>query len=127
MNVVDDLKYTVSHEWIRLEGDTAYIGITDYAQSHLGTIVFIELPEVGDEISKGDSLAVVESVKAASDVYAPLSGTVTAVQDELADDPEQINKQPYESWLVSVQLSDPLELEDLLDAQDYKKLSEQEE
>lgn len=127
MKIIHDLKYTASHEWIRLEGDTAFIGITDYAQSHLGTIVFVELPEVGDQLSKGAPLAVVESVKAASDVYTPLSGTVTAINEELIDDPEQINNDPYKSWFASLKLSDPTELEDVVGAQEYERLSEQEE
>ena len=126
MKIIKELKYTTSHEWVRLEGDKAFIGITDYAQTHLGTIVFIELPELGDEISKGDSLAVVESVKAASDVYTPLSGTVITSNEDLLDDPEQINRDPYESWFVSLQLSDTSELENLLDAEEYEKLSNQE-
>lgn len=127
MKVIKDLKYTSSHEWIRLEGNIAFIGITDYAQSHLGTIVFAELPEVGDELSKGAPLAVVESVKAASDVYTPVSGTVKAINEELLDDPEQINKEPYESWFVSIELSDPTELEDAVTAEEYESLSEREE
>ncbi|KUO61738.1 MAG: glycine cleavage system protein H [Gracilibacter sp. BRH_c7a] len=127
MKINKDLKYTGSHEWVRLEGNIAFIGITDYAQSHLGTIVFVELPEVGEEISKGAPMAVVESVKAASDVYTPLSGTVTAINEELMDDPEQINSDPYESWFVSLELSDSTELESLIDAEGYQRLSEQEE
>ena len=127
MKVVQGLKYTSSHEWIRLEGDTAFIGITDYAQSHLGTVVFVELPAEGDELAKGDSMAVVESVKAASDVYTPLSGTVKAVNEEIADDPEQINRDAYASWFMSLELSDTSELEELLNAEEYEQLTKQEE
>lgn len=127
MKVVQGLKYTSSHEWVRLEGNTAFIGITDYAQSHLGTVVFVELPEEGDELAKGDSMAVVESVKAASDVYTPLSGTVRASKEDIADDPEQINRDPYASWFVSLELSDTSELEELLDAEEYERIIQQEE
>ncbi len=127
MKIIKDLKYTASHEWIRVEGNIAFIGITDYAQSHLGTIVFVELPEVGDQLSKGAPLSVVESVKAASDVYTPVSGTVTAINEELIDDPEKINKEPYESWFVSIELSDPTELENTVAGEEYERLSEREE
>lgn len=125
MKVVSDLKYTGSHEWVRIEGNTATVGITDYAQNHLGTLVFVELPEVDDEVGKGSPLSVVESVKAASDVYAPLSGTITAINEALIDNPELINQEPYESWLVSIELSDPAELDDLISSTEYEALCQQ--
>lgn len=125
MNVMQNLKYTRSHEWIRIEGNTAYVGITDYAQSHMGSLVFVELPGVDDEVSKGAPLAVVESVKAASDVYSPVSGTVTEINEALMDNPELINEQPYESWLAAIELSDSTELSELLDAAQYEDLCQQ--
>jgi len=126
MNVNQELKYAQSHEWVRVEGNTAYIGISDYAQSHLGNIVFVELPEVGDQVGKGSPLAVVESVKAASDIYTPLSGTITEVNEALMDQPEEINKDPYNSWLVALELSDPTELDELMNSQEYDTFSQQE-
>ena len=116
-----DLKYQESHEWVRDEGDgTATIGITDHAQDSLGDVVFVELPEVGSEIAAGDESGVVESVKAASDIYAPVSGEVIAVNDQLEDQPELVNQSPYsDGWFYKVRLSDPTELDDLLDADGY--------
>jgi glycine cleavage system H protein len=125
MNIIKDIKYTVSHEWIRIEGNTARIGITDFAQNQMGTLVFVELPEVDDEVGKGSPLAVVESVKAASDVYAPLSGTITEINEALADNPELINEEPYESWLVTLELSNPSEVAELIDSAEYEKLCQQ--
>lgn len=125
MKVLENLKYTASHEWIRVEGNTAWIGITDYAQNHLGTLVFVELPEVGDEVGKGSPLAVVESVKAASDVYTPLSGTITAINEALMDNPEQINQEPYESWLITLDVSKTAELEELIGPAEYEELCRQ--
>ncbi|MGI6450370.1 MAG: glycine cleavage system protein GcvH [Desulfitobacteriia bacterium] len=127
MNIPKDLKYTASHEWIRIEDNKAYIGITDYAQNHLGELVFVELPEVNDEVSKTAPLAVVESVKAAADVYAPLSGTVSEINEALLDSPELVNEDPYENWLVTLEISNPAEIEELLDAAEYEKVCEQEE
>ncbi|HHV63890.1 MAG TPA: glycine cleavage system protein GcvH [Peptococcaceae bacterium] len=127
MNIPKNLKYTSSHEWVRIEGNTVFIGITDYAQEHLGEIVFVELPEVNDEVTKGAPLAVVESVKAAADVYAPLSGTVSEVNEALLDNPELVNQDPYENWIVTLEISNPAEIEDLLDPAEYEKVCEQEE
>jgi glycine cleavage system H protein len=121
----DELKYHPEHDWARVEGDTATFGITWYAQNSLGEVVFFEPPEPGTEVSKDTAYAEVESVKAVSDVYAPLSGEVTEVNGELADNPERINEDPYgEGWLVKVKLSDPSEVDALMDAGAYKELLE---
>ena len=122
-NVPEDLFYTESHEWIRDEEDgTVTVGITDHAQEALGDLVFVELPAVGDETDQGDSVAVVESVKAASDIYAPVTGEVVAINEDLEDDPGLINNDPYgDGWLYEVALSDESELDDLLDAEAYEE------
>ena len=122
MEIKNELKYTKSHEWVKVEGDKALIGITDFAQSHMGDIVFLDLPKDGDELTLGGLLGVVESVKAAADVYCPVSGTVEGVNKELMDNPGQINEDAFQSWLVSVLLSDSTELDELLDAAAYEKL-----
>ena len=119
----DDLRYHPEHDWARIDGDTATLGITWYAQDALGEVVFFEPPEVGATIAKDAAYAEVESVKAVSDVIAPLSGEITAVNDELSDSPERINEDPYgEGWLVKVRLSDPSEVDALLDASAYREL-----
>ena len=119
----EELKYHPEHDWARIEGSEATFGITWYAQDALGEVVFYEPPEVGAEVSKDKPYAEVESVKAVSDVYAPLSGEITAVNETLADSPEQINEDPYgEGWMVKVKLSDPSEAEELLDAAAYRDL-----
>lgn len=120
-NVPNELRYVASHEWIRDEGNgIVTIGITDHAQDLLGDVVFVELPEVGDELSAGDDAGVVESVKAASDVYAPLSGEVVAINEALEDAPETVNSDPYgDGWFFQLKLSDTSELDDLLDADAY--------
>jgi glycine cleavage system H protein len=123
-----NLKYHREHDWARLEGDTAVFGLTSYAQETLGDIVFIELPEVGTDVIAGTSYAEVESVKAVSEVYAPLSGTVVEVNEEVVDAPEIINESPYEDgWLIKVKVSDPSEADDLLTAEEYDELLEAEE
>ena len=120
--VRDDLRYTESHEWIRVNGDIATIGITDHAQSELTDIVFAELPEIGKHIARGDELCVVESVKSVSELYAPIGGTVVAVNDELNDSPELINENPYdEGWLVELEIGNKDEIDELLDSDAYKK------
>lgn len=120
-NIPADLRYVDSHEWIRLEADgSVTIGITDHAQEALGDVVYVELPEVGKELANGQEAGVVESVKAASDIYAPIAGTVLAVNDALADAPEQVNGEPYEAWFFKLQPSNPAELEGLLDAAGYQ-------
>jgi len=118
-------RYDEEHEWIRVEGDEGVIGISDYAQDALSDIVYVELPEVGDVFDKGDVLAVVESVKAASDVYMPVTGEILEINELLEDSPEMVNQDPYgEAWLVRVTIAEPAELEDLLDADAYKSFVE---
>ncbi|WP_305821429.1 glycine cleavage system protein GcvH [Massilia brevitalea] len=122
MNIPADLKYTESHEWVRLETDgTLTVGITEYAQDALGDIVFVELPQVGKSFTAGDDAAVVESVKAASDIYAPVSGTVTAVNQPVADAPDSINSDAYGAWLFKLQPTDANAINGLLDADAYGK------
>lgn len=127
-NIPKELKYSKSHEWVRIEDDnTVTIGISDHAQALLGDLVYVELPEVGDELSKDDECCVVESVKAASDVYAPVSGTVVAVNTDLIDSPEQVNQEPYEGgWLFKIEVADADELEDLVDCKEYKEIISEE-
>jgi glycine cleavage system H protein len=121
----EDLKYHPEHDWARIEGDEATFGITWYAQDALGEVVFFDPPEVGTEISKDTAYAEVESVKAVSDVYAPLSGEITAVNEAAKDSPDKINGDPYgEGWLVKVKLADPAEVAALLDVEAYKRLLE---
>lgn len=120
--VVAGLKYSKDHEWIRVEGSKAYIGITDYAQHALGSLVYVELPEIDDTFSAEDNLGVVESVKAASDIIVPISGTVVEVNDAVVDDPGLINSDAFGSWMVSIEMSNPSELDDLLDAAAYEAL-----
>ena len=116
-----DRKYTKEHEWIQADGNSAAIGITDYAQQSLGDIVFVEAPKVGAELVAGKTFGTVESVKAVSDLFAPASGTVTAVNAELANSPEKVNKDPHGSWIVKLALKNPSELDALLSAADYEK------
>ena len=119
----DDLQYTREHEWVRFDGDDATVGITDYAQEELGDIVYVELPQEGDQLKRSDSFAIVESVKAASDVYSPLSGEVVATNAELAAKPELANEDPYGTgWMIRIKRSDAGESDDLLDAAGYEAL-----
>lgn len=121
MEFPDNLKYTKDHEWIKLSGDVAMIGITDYAQEQLGDIVYLELPQEGEEIEKGEPFGVVESVKAVSDIYAAISGTVTEINDPLVENPETLNEDCYEEgWLIKVKVVDPKELSDLMDHKAYQ-------
>ncbi|MHB1417235.1 MAG: glycine cleavage system protein GcvH [Chloroflexota bacterium] len=116
-----DLKYSKEHEWLKTEGDVVVVGITDYAQSELGDVVFVELPSVGDTVTQFQTFGVVESVKAASDLYSPISGEIVAVNDKLLTEPEVINKSPYEdAWMLRVRMSDPKELDALLSADEYE-------
>jgi glycine cleavage system H protein len=125
LSVPEELQYTRSHEWVRTEGDTATIGITDHAQDELGDVVFVELPEVGATFDAGDSFGTVESVKAVSDLYTPVGGEVTEVNEALGDQPEKINEDPYgEGWIVKLRVSD--EGSDLLSASDYEQFVEEE-
>lgn len=122
-NIPADLRYVASHEWIRQEADgSVTVGITDHAQEALGDVVYVELPEVGKQLANGQEAGVVESVKAASDIYAPISGTVLAVNETLADTPEQVNGEPYVAWFFKLQPSDPAELDGLLDAAGYQAI-----
>lgn len=123
----EGLKYTEQHEWARISGNRAVVGITDYAQRELGDVVFVELPAVGTAVSRHDSMAVVESVKAVSDVYAPVSGTVVEVNRALEENPELVNQDPYgDGWLVVVEMADPAEVGELMDAEEYQRLIEEE-
>lgn len=116
-----DYKYTKEHEWIQLNGNTATVGITDHAQEALGDIVFVELPKVGAQVQSGKSFGTVESVKAVSDLFAPASGKVTAVNDELNGAPENVNKDAHAAWMIKLELSNPAEVSGLLSADDYEK------
>jgi glycine cleavage system H protein len=121
MKFMSGLKYSKEHEWIRAEGNRAYIGITDYAQYSLGEIVYVELPETDKELESGEVLGVVESVKAASDIYAPLSGRVVEINGELEDNPAKINEDPFGSWIAVLELSDASQLNELMDEDEYKR------
>jgi len=126
-NMPSELKYASSHEWARLEGDVVVVGITDHAQDALGDVVYVELPEVGDTINAGDEAGVVESVKAASDIYAPVTGEVIEINEDLEDAPETINGDPYnDGWFFKLKISDAAELDDLLDAEGYSASLEDE-
>ena len=120
-----DLRYSKEHEWVRVEGGMAVVGITDYAQKELGDIVFVETPAAGKKVSRAGTLGTVESVKAASDIYSPVSGTVEAANAALSDDPSVINRDPYgEGWVAKIRMDDPSEVSGLLDAEGYRKLTE---
>lgn len=123
MAVPSELKYSKEHEWVKVEGNTVTIGITEYAQGELGDIVFVELPEVDDEINEGDTFGSVESVKTVSELYAPVSGKVVKSNDELEDSPEFVNESPYEkAWMVKVELSDESQIDELLTAEQYSEM-----
>lgn len=122
MEFPEDLKYSKQHEWVLIEGNVATIGITDFAQDQLGDIVFVELPAVTDKVSKEDAFGVVESVKAVSDIFAPISGVVTEINDDLPDNPEIINEDPYgDGWLIKIEMNDPDEIEELMTAAEYEE------
>lgn len=126
MNFPEDLKYTAEHEWVRIDGDVATVGITDYAQDQLGDIVFVELPEETEAVEKGDTFGVVESTKSVSDLFVPLSGQVTETNDPLLDSPEIVNEDPYgEGWMIRIRFQDAAELKDLMDAKSYQKMVEE--
>ena len=123
MAVPNELKYSKEHEWVKVEGNVATIGITEYAQSELGDIVFVELPETDDEINEGDTFGSVESVKTVSELYAPISGKVVEVNEELEDTPEFVNESPYEkAWMVKVEISDESQIEALFTAEKYSEM-----
>ncbi len=121
--VLENLLYTENHEWVKVEGEMAYFGITDYAQHELGDIVYFEFPEIGDEITAGETFGSVEAVKAVEDMFAPVSGEVIEINEALEDKPELANQSPFEEgWIIKIKLSDKSELEKLLDAKSYEKL-----
>ncbi|MBS4178529.1 glycine cleavage system protein GcvH [Lederbergia citrea] len=124
MNLPKELRYSDEHEWVKEEGEKVRIGITDFAQSELGDIVFVELPEVGDEVTADEPFGSVESVKTVSELYAPLSGKVVAVNEDLEDSPEFVNESPYEkAWMIVVEPSDKSEMDNLMSAEDYEKMT----
>lgn len=122
MKIIEGLKYSKDHEWVKVEGNLATVGITDYAQHSLGDIVFVELPEIGDVIGKEEAFGVVESVKAASDIYLPVSGTVVKINEALVDEPELLNTDAFENWMVCVEMDDPAQLDELMDAAKYETI-----
>ena len=125
MNVREGLLYTKSHEWVKMEGDTAWVGLTDFAQSELGNLVFVNLPEEDDTVVIGEAFADVESVKAVSDVFSPVSGTVVEINEELQDSPEKINEEPYEVWFVKI--AEVTDKEEFLNAAEYEAFLETEQ
>jgi glycine cleavage system H protein len=125
MNIPDDLRYSAEHEWVRVDANLATVGITDFAQDSLGDVVFVQLPDVGTDVIAGASVSEIESTKSVSDIYAPVSGTVAAVNDALTDTPELVNQDPYGGgWMMTIALSDPEQLSSLLDAAAYRALVE---
>jgi glycine cleavage system H protein len=126
-NVPEDLHYSKDHEWVRVEGDTAIIGITDYAQNSLGDVVYVELPKVGEEFSAHESFGSVESVKAVSEIFSPVSGKVTQVNETLTDEPEKVNEDPYgQGWMIRVRMSSPGQVDSLLTAAEYEDFTKAE-
>lgn len=126
MNIPKELYYTREHEWARVEGNIATVGITDHAQNLLGDIVFLEISEIGVEVKKGERIGTIESVKAASDIFSPLSGKIVEVNTEITSTPDQINKDPYAAWMAKIEMSNPTEVNDLLNAEAYTRLVEEE-
>lgn len=125
MKIPAELKYTQDHEWVRVEGDVAIIGITDFAQGELGDVVFVEIETEGEHLGKGDTFGTVEAVKTVSDLFMPVGGEVIEVNPALADEPELVNKDPYKTgWMIKVNMADPTELDELLSAADYQKMVE---
>ena len=122
--IIEGLYYSESHEYVRVEGEYGYVGITDYAQSQLGNVVYVDMPAEEDEVTAGEEFGAVESVKAASDLFSPVSGEVVEVNSALEDEPELINQDAFANWIMKVRLSDPSELENLLDAEAYAKICE---
>lgn len=121
--VMEGLYYAESHEYVKVEGEFGYVGITDYAQHELGNVVYVDMPEVDDEVTAGEEFGAVESVKAASDLLSPVSGTVVEVNEELEDRPEKINEDAFGNWIIKVKLSDPSELDNLMDAKAYAEMT----
>jgi len=122
--VIEGLKYSESHEWVKVEGNVAVIGVSDFAQKEMGDITYVDMPEVDDEVVKGEEFGALESVKASSDLYAPVSGMVVEVNEELADAPEKVNEDAYAAWIIKVEMSDASELDDLMDAAAYQAANE---
>ena len=119
MKIMDDYYYTKNHEWVKVEGDTASIGVTDYAQHAMGQVVYVELPEIDDEFNQQDAFSVVESVKAASDIYMPISGTIIEINEELEDEPELINEDSYSNYICKIKIKEKAELDNLMDTKEY--------
>lgn len=126
MKVIKDLYYTEDHEWLKVDGEEAYIGLADFAQDQLGDIVYVELPEIDDEYENEEGFSAVESVKAAADVYMPVDGKITEVNEELLDDPALINQDPYENWIVKIEIADKSQLDDLMTSEEYEKFLDEE-
>ncbi|WP_029451118.1 glycine cleavage system protein GcvH [Clostridium algidicarnis] len=126
MKVLKDLLYTKDHDWVKVEGDKAYIGLTDFAQHSLGSIVFVELPEIDSELEKEEVFGVIESVKAASDSLMPISGKVLEINEEVVDDPSVLNDNPYDNWLLCVEVTNKEELNELINAENYQELCNKE-
>lgn len=127
MTVSKNLLYTKDHEWIKVDGNKAYVGIAEYAQAQLGDIVFVELPSIDDEIEREEAFAAVESVKAAADIFMPVDGKVTEINEALEDEPNLLNEDPYENWMIMIELSDPSQVDDLMNSEEYEKYLEEEE
>lgn len=126
MKIVKGLYYSEDHEWVKVEGDEAYIGITDFAQNQLGDIVYVELPEIDDEIAQEEGFSAIESVKAASDIYMPVDGKVIEVNEELLDSPELLNTDAFENWVIKVELTDKSQLDDLMSSEEYEEFTSEE-
>lgn len=122
--VLESLRYSETHEWVKVEGDIAIVGVTDFAQSEMGDITYVDMPDVDDEVVKDEEFGALESVKASSDLICPVSGVVVENNEALEDAPELVNQDPYENWIIKVKMSDPEELNDLISAEDYTKLTE---
>ena len=118
--ILEGLKYSESHEWVKVEGNVAYIGVSDFAQKEMGDITYVDLPAEGDDVVAGEEFGALESVKAASDLYSPVSGVVVAVNDELEDTPEKVNEDAYAAWIIKVEMSNPSEVDALMDAAAYQ-------
>jgi glycine cleavage system H protein len=125
MKVPQELKYTNEHEWIKVEGNRAILGITDYAQHNLGDIVFVEIPELDAQVSSGDEVAVIESVKTVSSVYTPVSGTIVEINEALEENPELLNQEPYEQFIGLIEMDDPSSLDNLMTAEEYEQFCQQ--
>ncbi len=122
--IIEGLKYSESHEWVKVEGNVAVIGVSDFAQAEMGDITYVDMPDVDDEVSAGEEFGALESVKASSDLYSPVSGTVIATNEELEDSPEAVNEDAYAAWIIKVEMSDPSELDALMDAAAYASFIE---